>query len=250
MDFTGKLSSHPDQTLESPEADTLSDISTRDLAVKDQEFIAQEQDRVISRLVSIVDYGKMAGGSNATAITVTDGHGQESIEIEEPVNVNIEMNGVDSADNVKLEDGEEVIQKEDTADVKTEETEDSDIRIWQSDLTKSEPAKIMNFNEDARIRVKPSAVDTPTDCGGSSSSKTDNYMNHGEQRFSCTVCGKSFTRKNGLTRHNLSHSEEKPYPCTVCGKSFKTKGSLAQHNLLHSGEKRHSCTVCGKSFTQ
>ena len=55
-------------------------------------FIKQEQDIVISSYGSIVGCSEIVGGSNATTIYVTDGYEQETIEIEERVNVKIEMN--------------------------------------------------------------------------------------------------------------------------------------------------------------
>ena len=48
--------------------------------------------------------------------------------------------------------------------------------------------------------------------------------------YVCEVCGKSgFVSKQALNRHVKGHSGKK-FECPVCGKKFSTKGSLARHD--------------------
>ncbi|CAG0910039.1 unnamed protein product, partial [Cyprideis torosa] len=85
-------------------------------------------------------------------------------------------------------------------------------------------------------------------CGKSFSTKQSlqyHELTHtGEKR----ICGKSFAGKRLLRQHELIHSGEKAFPCRICGKSFAQNGSLSRHQLTHTGEKPFACRICGKSF--
>ncbi|OCT59011.1 hypothetical protein XELAEV_18001501mg [Xenopus laevis] len=69
-----------------------------------------------------------------------------------------------------------------------------------------------------------------------------------EKPFNCTECGKGFLRENELYIHKRVHTGEKPFTCTECGKSFFQKNKLNRHQKVHSGDKPYACSECGKSF--
>lgn len=58
----------------------------------------------------------------------------------------------------------------------------------------------------------------------------------GDKPFTCEICGRSFSQKNHLKRHNMIHTGERPFPCEICGRSFyrKDKLSTCVYTLLYS----------------
>ncbi|XP_056387757.1 gastrula zinc finger protein XlCGF26.1-like isoform X2 [Hyla sarda] len=71
-----------------------------------------------------------------------------------------------------------------------------------------------------------------------------------EQSYSCSYCGKSFTRKSDLVTHQKIHKVGKQYSCLKRGKSLPPKSSLCETQRIHLGEKIFSCIECGKCFTR
>lgn len=71
-------------------------------------------------------------------------------------------------------------------------------------------------------------------------------------RHKCDLCGKTFSRKNDLSRHLMLHSGERKYACTFCDSKFIGSGDLHKHVRIHTGEKPYKCKFegCGKCFTQ
>ncbi|XP_060104153.1 zinc finger protein OZF-like [Heteronotia binoei] len=66
----------------------------------------------------------------------------------------------------------------------------------------------------------------------------------------CPQCGKSFSKKQDLRKHQGTHSAERPFPCPECGRRFRLKQILAAHMKVHVGERPFACAQCGKRFRQ
>ena len=56
---------------------------------------------------------------------------------------------------------------------------------------------------------------------------------HGEQKFSCNTCGKSFSQRYTLTQHQAVHTDERKYKCKVCPFTTKYSSHLAAHRRMH-----------------
>lgn len=80
-------------------------------------------------------------------------------------------------------------------------------------------------------------------------------LHSGSNQFACTLCNATCPNKAVLEMHVKSHDEGKPFSCTNCGKEFTRKYHLDRHNLYTGCDKSKPkynlpCQVCKKIFTR
>ncbi|XP_075187502.1 uncharacterized protein LOC142258791 [Anomaloglossus baeobatrachus] len=71
-----------------------------------------------------------------------------------------------------------------------------------------------------------------------------------ENPFSSPQCEKCFARKSNLIDYQKYQTGKKLFSCSECGNCFKWKSELVRHQRFHTGEKPFSCSECGKCFHQ
>lgn len=104
------------------------------------------------------------------------------------------------------------------------------------------------------VTEKPMPTFTCAQCGKTFTSrrcllKHDNFHHKG-LRFPCEFCGKGFFGKDALVRHTLIHTGERPFKCDDCDKSFRSAAELKIHRRYHTGERPFKCSICEKGFVQ
>ncbi|GAB1284801.1 PR domain zinc finger protein 14 [Apodemus speciosus] len=72
-------------------------------------------------------------------------------------------------------------------------------------------------------------------------------VDKGDRKFPCSLCQRSFEKRDRLRIHILHvHERHRPYLCSTCGKSFSQSSSLNKHMRVHSGDRPYQCVYCTK----
>uniref|UniRef100_A0A8C8UE20 Uncharacterized protein n=1 Tax=Peromyscus maniculatus bairdii TaxID=230844 RepID=A0A8C8UE20_PERMB len=104
---------------------------------------------------------------------------------------------------------------------------------------------VVDFQESSNLLESPM---TPSARQPHRSSENAESIHTKKRNYKCTECGKAFSYKFRLIRHQKIHTGERPFKCSQCGKSFRQNAHLVVHLSTHTGEKRFQCTKCGRAF--
>ncbi|CAL7947699.1 unnamed protein product [Xylocopa violacea] len=93
-----------------------------------------------------------------------------------------------------------------------------------------------------------------SECGKKFTTKQKMFRHqwiHRKKTYSCEVCGSQFEKQNQLDEHRLSaHPGDSPYTCSECGKCFVSRQGLWEHGRTHAGSPAHfHCDTCSKTFS-
>ncbi|KAI5634114.1 zinc finger protein Xfin [Phthorimaea operculella] len=85
--------------------------------------------------------------------------------------------------------------------------------------------------------------------------KTHEATHEGPRPYLCTICNRTYTKKETMIYHRKSHSgggaKSCEFICDICSKSFNAQCKLQRHLVSHNTEKfvlRYECPVCAHMF--
>jgi methyl-CpG-binding domain protein 4 len=109
-------------------------------------------------------------------------------------------------------------------------------------------------SEDDELRVEaPKAKRRKLDVEGNNTSLPSSKLSskHPEGKYRCTVsgCNKTFATNKSRKRHLQSIHDKDKFICTLCGASLSRKDKLTNHmNKIHAAQKDSHCSECEDSF--
>ncbi|XP_018395237.1 PREDICTED: zinc finger protein 585A-like [Cyphomyrmex costatus] len=114
--------------------------------------------------------------------------------------------------------------------------------------------KIMQNNIEQGVPNNKWGKHACSECGKKFTTKQKMFRHqwiHRKKTHSCEVCGSQFEKQNELDEHRLSaHPGDSPFTCMECGKSFVSRQGLWEHGRTHAGSPAHfQCDTCLKTFS-
>ncbi|KAL0120227.1 hypothetical protein PUN28_008112 [Cardiocondyla obscurior] len=114
--------------------------------------------------------------------------------------------------------------------------------------------KIMQKNIEQGVPNNKWGKHACSECGKKFTTKQKMFRHqwiHRKKTHSCEVCGLQFEKQNELDEHRLSaHPGDSPFTCAECGKSFVSRQGLWEHSRTHAGSPAHfQCDTCSKTFS-
>ncbi|XP_011502489.1 PREDICTED: zinc finger protein 569-like [Ceratosolen solmsi marchali] len=93
-----------------------------------------------------------------------------------------------------------------------------------------------------------------SECGKKFTTKQKMFRHqwiHRKKTHSCEICGSQFEKQSELDEHRLSaHPGDSPFTCNECGKSFVSRQGLWEHGRTHAGSPAYfHCDTCSKTFS-
>ncbi|CAC5385560.1 KRAB [Mytilus coruscus] len=64
------------------------------------------------------------------------------------------------------------------------------------------------------------------------------------RKYECQQCGASFSKLGMLINHRRQFGHKDIYPCTICQKTFGRKDNLERHKLRHQDGSLFQCNDC------
>ncbi|XP_045488179.1 zinc finger protein 397 isoform X3 [Pieris rapae] len=113
----------------------------------------------------------------------------------------------------------------------------------------------INYVYDANKGLAPMGKEKCSTCGKRFSTRAalvrHQYIHSGVRPFICEVCNRAFNQREILRRHMLVHQQERPYQCRACARGFTQRAALRAHELTHMPGRLmalHRCQLCPKMF--
>ena len=66
-----------------------------------------------------------------------------------------------------------------------------------------------------------------------SDEQLEKHQKEFNDKNTCCHCSKNFSTQSKLKTHHRKHSKEKPFQCQICGKYYTHRNTLARHQLLY-----------------